>query len=49
MESSPLVLVTGGNGFVGYSVLLGILGSGVRLYLLIFESLPYQQLGPWPC
>lgn len=49
MESPPLVLVTGGNGFVGYAVLLGILKSGVRLSLLRSKSMLDQQLGTWPC
>lgn len=31
MPSSPLVLITGGNGFVGYAVLAGILYAGVRV------------------
>ena len=30
MSSSPLVLITGGNGFVGYAVLVGTLKAGVR-------------------
>lgn len=46
MESPPLVLVTGANGFVGHAVLLGLLKSGVRLSLLTPKTLPYQQLGP---
>ena len=29
MPSPPLVLVTGGNGFVGYAVLVGTLNAGV--------------------
>ena len=31
MSSPPLVLITGGNGFVGYAVLVGILNIGVRI------------------
>ena len=30
MSSSPLVLITGGNGFIGYAVLAGALEAGVR-------------------
>jgi len=30
MSSSPLVLITAGNGFVGYAVLAGTLKAGVR-------------------
>ena len=29
MSSPPLVLITGGNGFVGYAVLAGALKAGV--------------------
>ena len=31
MSSPPLVLITGGNGFVGYAVLVGLLKIGVRV------------------
>ena len=31
MSSSPLVLINGGNGFVGYAVLAGTLKAGVRV------------------
>ncbi|KAL6716596.1 hypothetical protein ACLMJK_006163 [Lecanora helva] len=31
MSSSPLVLITGGNGFVGYAVLAGTLKAGYRV------------------
>ena len=33
MSSLPLVLITGGNGFVGYAVLAGTLKVGVRAVL----------------
>lgn len=29
MSAPPLVLITGGNGFVGYAVLAGTLNGGV--------------------
>lgn len=29
MSSPPLVLITGGNGFIGYAVLAGTLKAGV--------------------
>lgn len=29
MSSSPLVMITGGNGFVGYAVIAGVLKAGV--------------------
>ncbi|KAL8795378.1 MAG: hypothetical protein Q9195_002119 [Heterodermia aff. obscurata] len=31
MSSSPLVMITGGNGFVGYAVLVGALKAGYRV------------------
>ena len=33
MSTSPLVLITAGNGFVGYAVLAGALKAGVRVSL----------------
>lgn len=33
MSTSPLVLITAGNGFVGYAVLAGTLKAGVRVSL----------------
>ena len=30
MSSTQLVMLTGGNGFVGYAVLAGLLKAGVR-------------------
>lgn len=35
MSSAPLVLITGGNGFVGYAVLAGILKAGVSVIFWI--------------
>ena len=32
MSSPSLVLITGGNGFVGYAVLVGLLKEGVCLF-----------------
>ena len=29
MTTSPLVMITGGNGFVGYAVIAGVLKAGV--------------------
>ena len=42
MSTAPLVLITGGNGFVGYAVLVGALKAGVRLlngYYACFHSI----------
>lgn len=47
MASSQRVMITGGNGFIGYGVLVGLLKAGVRaspskslerLFLLFFVS-----------
>ena len=43
MSSSPLVLITGGNGFVGYAVLAGTLKAGVRA-ALSKKKKPLQSL-----
>ena len=42
MSSPPLVLITGGNGFVGYAVLAGTLMAGVSVF-------PFALLLLIPC
>lgn len=39
MSSPPAVLITGGNGFVGYAVLAGTLKAGVRVSLSLQDIL----------
>ena len=38
MSSPSLVLVTGGNGFVGYAVLAGLLRNGVGFALPVAQD-----------
>jgi len=48
MLSPSLVLITGGNGFIGYAVIAGALAAGVRLSLDLCQVLSMLFLACFP-
>jgi len=48
MSSPTIVLITGGNGFIGYAVIAGALAAGVRMALDICQVLSMLFLACFP-